>query len=99
VHITDPEALAAANTLPDSNPPTVVAAPDLRSLSVRELLYELAATENLLRQRPDESVHRSTLRRQVLLVGELRRRRRRQGRDHELRRPLVLADGRARVGG
>lgn len=63
VHITNPDALAAANKIPDRNPPTVVAAPDLLSMTVRDLLYELAATEHVLRQRPDDSVHRSTGRR------------------------------------
>lgn len=99
MHITNPAAMAAADNIPGSDVPHVVDGPDLLSLSVRELLCELAATENVLRERPDQGVHRSTVRRQVLLVGELRRRRRRQGRDHELRRPLVLAEGRQRAGG
>jgi hypothetical protein len=96
VDMTNREALAAVENIAGIASPTAVAAIDLRSLSVRELLGELAATENVLREHPDESVHRSTVRRQVLLVGELRRRRRRQGRERALRRPLVVADRRAR---
>lgn len=54
--------------------PTTGPEPDLRSLSVRELISELALTEAVLHHTPDWSTRSTTLQRQARIVGELRRR-------------------------
>lgn len=72
---------------------------NLDSLSVRELICELAATEALLRQRPSDLVRGSTVNRQALIVSELHRRAHRPGRDHDAHRQFdAIAVGGALAG-
>ena len=73
---------------------------NLDSLSVRELICELATTEALLRQRLPEFVRGLTVSRQALIVSELRRRARSPGRDQDAHRHVdAIAVAGALVGG
>jgi hypothetical protein len=77
-----------------SPPGTTGSGLDLGSLSVRELICELAVTETLLRQCPCEMERGSTTRLQARIVGELRGRRPRPGRDQDAHTHFsAIADG------
>jgi hypothetical protein len=66
------------DVVPDHAGPTHRISADLTTLSVRELIAELAATEAALRMRPFDATLGPVVRQQALVVRELRRRRRRR---------------------
>ena len=66
--------LMASAVVLDSASSAAASPLDLESLSVRELIRELAATEALLRRHPYDGGRGPTVRLQARIVGELRRR-------------------------
>jgi len=88
VHIQHPAPAMTSDSGVDDTPASTTTVRDLESLSVRELLCELSETEAVLRQRPDEEVRSTTLQGQLLIVAELRRRRRRHGLDRSRQRSM-----------
>lgn len=91
MHIQHPAPAMTSDTGVDDTPASTAAVRSLESLSVRELLGELAETDAVLRQRPDEEVRSTTLQGQLLIVVELRRRRRRHGLDRSRQRSMPMA--------
>jgi hypothetical protein len=66
------------DVVPDHGGATHRTSADLTTMSVRELIAELAATEAALRMHPFDASLGPVVRRQALIVRELRRRRRRR---------------------